>query len=234
MYFRMLQEPDSGAMTYLLADLSSREAVLIDPRGSDVTVLLAMLGEYNLHPSWILRTHPRDDDSPGRELQVLSLLQAPQVVRDLTSAATLTFGHEIVQAIPTPGHAQGCLSFLWRDRLFCGCLLDMDTCRHRCRPALPHALWDSVHEKVFTLPAETLLFSGQACRGRAVSTVLEQRSCHPWFARCTRDEFLARVRDLPEPRRATAGHGRRRRPWSAVEELGHATEGVPDHTAAVA
>lgn len=221
MYFRMLQEPDSGAMTYLLADLSSREAVLIDPRGSDATVLMAMLGEYNLRLSWLLRTHQHDGNSPRRDLHVLSLLKAPQVVQELTSPATLTFGNEIVRVIPTPGHTAGCLSFLWRDRLFCGVLLDVDSCRHQCRPALPQALWDSVQEKVFTLPAETLLFSGQTCQGRVVSTVLEQRACNPWFAGCTRDEFLARVQTLPELRRAAPTHKKRRRPWFAVAELAH-------------
>ena len=38
---------------------------------------------------------------------------------------------------------------------------------------------------------------------RAVSTVLEQRRWHPFFAGLSRDEFLARVTDLPAtPNRA--------------------------------
>jgi len=50
---------------------------------------------------------------------------------------------------------------------------------------------------VFTLPDEMLLFAGQERRARAVSTVLEQRRWHPFFAGLSRDEFLARVDALP-------------------------------------
>lgn len=96
-----------------------------------------------------------------------------------------------------PGHTSGCLSFLWRDRLFCGDLLSVDTCPFQPRPALPEALWNSAMRRVFTLPGETLLFSGHATRGRSVSNVFEQRRWHPWFGGATRDGFLARVHALP-------------------------------------
>ena len=79
----------------------------------------------------------------------------------------MVFGNELLQAIPTPGHTAGCLSFLWRDRLFCGGLLSVDTCPYQPRPVLPEALWDSATRHVFTLPDETLLFCGHTTRGWA-------------------------------------------------------------------
>ena len=39
MYFRILHDEASGELSYLLADLDAREAVLIDPRGRDLPVL---------------------------------------------------------------------------------------------------------------------------------------------------------------------------------------------------
>ena len=65
-------------------------------------------------------------------------------------------------------------------------------------PLAPEALWDSVTQKVFTLPDETLLFAGHDQRARAVSTVLEQRRWHPYFSGLTRDEFLAHMTALSE------------------------------------
>ena len=100
--------------------------------------------------------------------------------------------------LQTPGHTAGCLSYLWRDRLFCGGLLAVDACPFQPRPALPESLWDSVMNKVFRRPDETLLFTGHAQRARTVSSVLEQRRWHPWFGGATRDEFLARVRRMSE------------------------------------
>ncbi len=203
MYFRMLHDEASGAMSYLLADADAGEAVLIDPRGADVPLLLAMLDERRLRLRWVLRTHEHDAMLAG-EAAALSMLGAPVVEHRVPAGAdgVLAFGHEHLRAVATPGHTAGCLSFLWRDRLFCGDLLAVEACPFQPRPARPEALWNSVVNDVFKRPAETLLFTGHAERSRAVSTVLEQRRWHPWFGGATRDEFLARVRSLPDARAA--------------------------------
>ncbi|RPH40424.1 MAG: hypothetical protein EHM87_22180 [Burkholderiales bacterium] len=209
MYFRLLHDERSGAVSYLLGDLAAGEAVLIDPRGTDVPLLGAMLDERQLRLRWLLRTHEHDAHLPG-EAAALDALGAPRIQHALPSLqamggsgsgsvhAVIPFGNEHVRVLRTPGHTAGCLSYLWRDRLFCGGLLAVDGCHIQPRPALPEALWDSVVNDVFKRPAETLLFSGHTTRSRAVSNVLEQRRWHPWFGGATRDEFLARVHALPQ------------------------------------
>ena len=206
MYFRLLHDEASGGVSYLLADLEAGEAVLIDPRGVDVPVLTAMLDEQRLRLRWLLRTHEHDTVLTS-EPAALDALGVPRIQHRLPKAegGVLIFGHEHVRVLATPGHAAGCLSFLWRDRLFCGGLLAVDTCPYQPRPALPEALWDSVTRDVFTLPAETLLFSGHARQARAVSNVLEQRRWHPWFGGASRDDFLARVHALPPSSPSTTG-----------------------------
>jgi glyoxylase-like metal-dependent hydrolase (beta-lactamase superfamily II) len=211
MYFRMLLDEASGALSYLLADLPAGEAVLIDPRGPDLPVLQAMLDEHRLRLRWILRTHAHARTPPT------PALGAPEVGghhaldgatnADLAPPTLLPFGDEHVSVLATPGHTPACLSFRWRDRLFCGDLLSTGECPHQPWPAAPQALWDSVTREVFTLPAETLLFAAHvatlaregrgattcAGQGQVVSTVLEQRRRHPWFAQPSRDAFLASV-----------------------------------------
>jgi sulfur dioxygenase len=209
MYFRMLHEAGSGRMSYLLADLAVGEAVLVDPRPADVPLLQAMLGEHQLRLRWLLRTHEHDALQPQGQraaAQALAALRAPCVQHRVPEPALLDFGHEVVRVLPTPGHTGHCLSFLWRDRLFCGGLLSVDTCPDQPRPADPEALWDSVTRQVFTLPDETLVFTGHARRGRAVSTVFEQRRWHPHFAGAGRDTFLARMAALPVRAPSTATH----------------------------
>lgn len=201
MYFRILFDETSGAVSYLLADLNTRKCVLIDARVTDVPVLTAMLDEHNLRLCWLLRTHEHGDRNAdeARTLNGLAAMRSqrpvdtPPLLPD-DEPGMLVFGNELLRVIPTPGHTAGCQSFLWRDRLFCGGLLSVDACPFQPRPAVPEALWDSATRHVFTLPGETLLFCGHATGGRAVSNVLEQRRWHPWFAGATRDEFLARVR----------------------------------------
>jgi glyoxylase-like metal-dependent hydrolase (beta-lactamase superfamily II) len=192
MYFRILLDETSQAMSYLLADLDAGAAVLIDPRGADLPVLNAMLNEHKLQLHWVLLTHQHESQEPG-EKEALAALGAPCVERDSHASDLIVFGNEHLRVIATPGHTSDCLSFLWRDRLFCGDLLTVNLCPHQPFPALPEALWDSATQKIFTLPAETLLFSGHAHRARSVTNVLEQRRWHPWFCGAGRDEFLSRV-----------------------------------------
>lgn len=200
MYFRMLHDEASGAMSYLLADLEARSAVLIDPRGSDLAVLQALLAEHGLQLRWVLRTHEHDARLPAAERRAQAALArfgAPVIAHEAPADPVLPFGDEHLQVVATPGHTGHCLSFRWRDRLFCGGLMAVDACPFQPRPEQPDALWDSVTSQVFTLPDETLLFSGHARRGRAASTVFEERRWHPWFGTGGRDEFLARVATLP-------------------------------------
>lgn len=202
-YFRILNNEASGALTYLLADLDAREAVLIDPHASDLPLLLALLAERELRLCWVLRTHHHDALQPG-EPEQLARLGASVVQGDTLAAlpsegaAALPFGAELVRVLPTPGHTPHCLSFAWRDRLFCGDLLAVTACPHQPCPAEPEALWDSMNQRIFSLPDETLLFAGHEQHARAVSTVLEQRRWHPYFAGLTRDEFLAQMAALSE------------------------------------
>lgn len=206
MYFRILHNETNGELTYLLADLTAREAVLIDPRGRDLPVLAALLSERDLRLRWVLRTH-HHDAIHFTEPTLLARLGAPVVQgggnRNASEAlghdgAFLPFGDELIHVLATPGHTPTCLSFGWRDRLFCGGLLAVTACPHQAVPQAPEALWDSVTQKVFTLPDETLLFAGHEQRARAVSTVLEQRRWHPFFSGLTRDEFLGRMAVLSE------------------------------------
>jgi glyoxylase-like metal-dependent hydrolase (beta-lactamase superfamily II) len=204
MYFRILNNDSTGELTYLLADIDAREAVLIDPKGRDVALLTALLAERDLRLRWILRTHHHDGLQP-REHAQLSLFGVPFVQGDSAlpgriglDGAVLPLGNEMVRVLTTPGHTGHCLSFAWRDRLFTGGLLALQSCPHQPLPADPQALWESVTQRIFSLPNETLLFAGHEQRARAVSTVQEQRRWHPLFANCSRDEFLAQLAALPD------------------------------------
>ncbi len=177
MYFRILLDEASGLISYLMADLEAAEAVLIDPRPNDEGVIRAMLHEYRLGLVRALCT-----DGHG-------CAQAPLP----SDGELVTFGAEHIRVVATPGHTERGLSFLWRDRLFCGGLLAPLACPEAPGLSSPADWWDSAHHKVLALPAETLLFSGHAAAEWSVSNVLTQRRRHPWFAGLRRDEALARM-----------------------------------------
>ncbi len=206
MYFRVLHNQASGFTSYLLGDTTKNEAVLIDPRIADVAVTRAILNDQRLRLTSILFTHEHEQ----AKNQSASKSDIVPVNADVLAAyasfhdgdieldakpenGLLTFGNEVLHIIKTPGHTRNCQSFLWRDRLFCGDLLTVDCCPHQPRPVSADEMWNSVTQNVFLLPAETLLFSGHTKQAKFLSSVLEQRLWHPWFAGTTRDTFFIRV-----------------------------------------
>jgi glyoxylase-like metal-dependent hydrolase (beta-lactamase superfamily II) len=82
---------------------------------------------------------------------------------------------------------------LWQDRIFCGDALELGGCGQvengECDPG---RLYDSVMNRLFVLPDETLVFPGHDFHGRTVSTIGEERRCNPFFAARSRDAFLSR------------------------------------------
>ena len=107
---------------------------------ADRKVLQALLDERGLRLRWVLRTHQHDQLQP-MEFARLRQLGAPMVqgetrdgVQGVRHGEVLELGQERVQVWATPGHTEHCLSYLWRDRVFCGGLLAVDACPHQPRP----------------------------------------------------------------------------------------------------
>ena len=57
MIFRQLFNPADSAMTYLIGDPASGEAVVIDPLKYQATLIRALLAEHHLRLKYVLRTH---------------------------------------------------------------------------------------------------------------------------------------------------------------------------------
>ena len=201
MYFRNLRDDTSGELSYLIADVRSREAVLVDPRPNDVSLLSALLAEQQLVLRWVLRTHHHDVQISA-DWTALSRLGGRIVQSDAYESSytpenheKLPFGSEFIQVMYSPGHTSHCLSFLWRDRLFCGGLLDVSQCSHQPFAAEPALLWDT-RQQILKLPIETLLFSSHAKDSCSISSLMDQRRMNPFFGNLSRDEFMKSMASL--------------------------------------
>ncbi len=122
-------------------------------------------------------------------------------------------GALVLKAIPTPGHTPACMSFQVADAVFTGDALFLDDVGvGRCDfpRGDANALYDSVEQRLFTLPPETRLFVGHdyppAGRAwRASTTVGAARLRNVQLTAVTpRGEFVARRtqrdRSLTAPR----------------------------------
>jgi sulfur dioxygenase len=216
MYFRQLIDHAEGVRAYLLADADALEAVVVDARAAEHALVRALLAERRLVLRWVLVTHCHHRPGEAAALAALAALAgATSVVGGDASLGhragdgdTITFGGEVLQVLSTPGHSRDSVSYLWRDRIFCGDALALGGCGALDGPGADAGqAYDSVTQKLFALPDETLVFPGHDRRGRTVSTIAEERARNRAFLGRTRDDFVFAFGRGSRPR--TAGARRR-------------------------
>ena len=213
MLFRQLFDPGSSTYTYLVADAASRDAALIDPVLEQVTRDLDVLERLGLRLRWVLETHVHADHvtgaaglcaATGARLALGAASGAGCADRLLDDGDTVEIGAERLRVLATPGHTDGCVSYLWRDRVFTGDALLIGSCgRTDFQEGDAGRLYDSLAGQLFTLPGETLVYPAHDYRGRRVSSIDQERATNEFFAGNEREAFVRALDalDLPPPKR---------------------------------
>ena len=212
MFFRQLFHPESSTYTYILADSTWRDAVVIDAVSDATNAVLATLREQDLHLTHILETHLHADHiSAAKKLRevtdaqvVLSALAGADCADlQVSDGDFLVLGDDVIRVLATPGHTPESLSFRWHDRVFTGDALLIGGCgRTDFQGGDAGTLYDSITEKLFVLPEETLVYPGHDYQGRRVSCIAEEKQLNPRLAGKSRQEFIEIMHnlDLPKPR----------------------------------
>jgi sulfur dioxygenase len=213
MIFRQLFEPETCTYTYLLGCERTRRAVLIDPVAGEVDAYIALLGSLNLTLVYTLETHVHADHITGSGLLRERLGSKSVVHRDagamcadllVTDGVTLQVGDLEILVRHTPGHTNGCVSFAMADRVFTGDALFIGGCgRTDFQQGDPGKLYDSIHQKLFSLPPDTLVYPGHDYAGNTVSTIRQEMNKNPRLGGGkSREEFIALMNalDLPYPK----------------------------------
>lgn len=213
MFFRQLFDGDTCTYTYVLADETAREAVIIDPVKEHVGAYLELLSRENLQLKCVLDTHVHADhvtgagdlrDKTGAPTAIYETAKAACASLRLRDGAKIPFGKFKLKVIHTPGHTPCSASFFAEGRVFTGDALLIDGCgRTDFQGGSPETLWDSITEKLFALPSDTLVYPGHDYHGKNHSTIAEQRKSNSRLAGKTRSQFVKIMNglNLPEPKR---------------------------------
>lgn len=189
--FRQLFDPESATYTYLIGDRQSGEAVLIDPVFEQVRRDAALMEELGLRLVCTLETHVHADHVTGAwmlkqrtgcSIALSRHSGAEGADRYLGDGETVAFGGRHLDVRETPGHTDGCVTYVLDDRsmAFTGdCLLIRGSGRTDFQQGDSATMYRSVHEKIFSLPDECLLYPGHDYRGIMVTTVMEEKLFNP-------------------------------------------------------
>lgn len=213
MLFRQLLDLETRTYTYLIGDPPSGRAALVDPVLEQVERDLRLLQELGLTLRYCLETHIHADHITGtarlRERTgcagvVPAGAEVPCADRSLQDGECLPLGKVIIEAIATPGHTDSHLAYRIHggagDLVLTGDALFIRGCgRTDFQNGDAGILYDSVTERLMTLPEATRVYPGHDYRGQTVSTIGEEKQFNPRFAGRTREEFIALMADLNLP-----------------------------------
>ena len=159
-----LFDPESSTFTYMLVDLPTREAIVVDSVDRlierDLVARAAAWTDGRATSSKRTRTPTTSPargccaTRPARKAAAPFKCGISPADVQLAHGDTLRFGAgEEVHAIHTPGHTSGSTSYLWRNNVLTGDTLLIDGCgRTDFQSGDAGSLYDSVHERLFTLP----------------------------------------------------------------------------------
>lgn len=210
--FRQLFDPVSFTYTYLLADGSARESVLIDPVFEQAGRDAALLRELGLKLLWTLETHVHADHVTaaallksrlGSRIAVAKAAGADGADRYLQDCDTVRFGARHLTVRATPGHTMGCLTYVLDNEsmAFTGDSLLIRGCgRTDFQEGDARTLYRSLKSRVLTLPDNCLLYPAHDYRGLTVTSVAEERRFNPRFGgELSEDDFIGFMANLGLP-----------------------------------
>jgi sulfur dioxygenase len=183
--FRQLFDEKTWTYSYIIGDSITRKAVIIDPVLDKVDRDLRILNELELSLVYILDTHIHADHITGSGMlrqktgakivmgNWASIAKPDILLKDNESLAIWDIE---IQALETPGHTNGCTSYLADDMIFTGdTLLIRKTGRTDFQQWSPEKLYYSIKNKIYTLPDATKIYPWHDYTGQMMSTVWEEK-----------------------------------------------------------
>jgi glyoxylase-like metal-dependent hydrolase (beta-lactamase superfamily II)/rhodanese-related sulfurtransferase len=195
-----------GCRSYLVGCAASCAAVLIDPELSLIDRYLGEVSRQGLRVRYVVETHTHADHfSAARELArrlgaslvMHRLSPAPFPDMRLDDGCMLIVGELRLQALHTPGHTRDSMCLIMDDRVFTGdTLLIGGTGRTDLPSGDPHALYESLFDKLLNLPPETLVFPAHEYKGRDHSTIAAEIAENPRLQKTDRTAFVEMMEHL--------------------------------------
>ncbi|HEX7885118.1 MAG TPA: MBL fold metallo-hydrolase [Phenylobacterium sp.] len=195
-----------GCQSYVVGCEATRAAVVIDPELSQIDRYRGLLAQQGLTLRYIVDTHTHADHfSASKELARLTgapvvmnrLSPAPYADLRLDDGDMLIVGELRLKALHTPGHTRDSMCLAMEDRVFTGdTLLIGGTGRSDLPTGDPHALFESLFDRLLKLPAELLVFPAHDYKGRTHSTIGDEIAQNPRLQKTERAAFVEMMQNL--------------------------------------
>lgn len=213
--FRQLFDPQSSTYSYLLGDRATGEAILIDPVFEQAARDAALIRELDLRLVATVDTHAHADHVTGAwllrkrlggKIAISAASGAQGADIRLADGDRVRFGARHVTGLATPGHTNGCMSFVLDDEsmAFTGDALLIRGCgRTDFQQGSARNLYRSIKTRIFTLPDDCVLWPAHDYRGLTATSVGEEKVHNPRLGgNISEADFVGYMQNLglPHPR----------------------------------
>lgn len=183
---RQLFDNKSSTYTYLVWDSITRDAALIDPVLNLAGRDLNLISELELKLKYVLETHIHADHITGSGR--LRDITSAQVIVHFNSHSKcadwlvhegdqIDLGNHAINVIHTPGHTSTDVCYQIEGAIFTGDALHIRGCgRTDFQSGDAGQLYDSITQKLFTLPDETIVYPGHDYKGLSSSSIGEEKA----------------------------------------------------------
>eukprot|EP00286_Rhodomonas_abbreviata_P021438 CAMPEP_0181292044 /NCGR_PEP_ID=MMETSP1101-20121128/2293_1 /TAXON_ID=46948 /ORGANISM="Rhodomonas abbreviata, Strain Caron Lab Isolate" /LENGTH=236 /DNA_ID=CAMNT_0023396481 /DNA_START=16 /DNA_END=726 /DNA_ORIENTATION=- len=208
--FRQLFEKESSTYTYLLADKTTKDAILIDSVIETVERDVNLINELGLKLIKSLNTHCHADHVTGTGKMktlvpgmksVISKASTAKADEFIEHGDVIKFGAHSLEVRATPGHTDGCVTFVLNGGKMCftgDAVLIRGCGRTDFQAGNSGQLYESVHTQIFTLPEDCVLYPAHDYKGLTSSTVGEEKTKNPRLTK-TKEEFIEIMANLGLP-----------------------------------
>ncbi|MBI3773169.1 MAG: MBL fold metallo-hydrolase [Gammaproteobacteria bacterium] len=207
MIVRQLMDRDTCTYTYLLIDPETRQGALIDPVKEWVDRDLELIVELGVELLYVLETHVHADhvtsagiirQKTGAKIVYSAAADVKAIDVPIHDGDTLMISDHVIKALATPGHTDGCVSYLIDGAVFTGDALLIRGCgRTDFQQGNPSSLYTSITSKLFSLPEDTIVYPAHDYNGRMSSTIGEEKKWNPRIGQGKSHEaFVALMNNL--------------------------------------
>jgi sulfur dioxygenase len=207
--FQQLFDDESSTFTYLLWDANTKDAILVDPVDIQVDRDIKAAQDLGLNLVYGVNTHAHADHITGTGLLRQKVPGLQSIISEGSGAKAdvhvgagdrITFGHRFLEVRATPGHTDGCLSYVADDQSFVltGDTMMIQGCgRTDFQGGSAAKLYESVQTQLFTLPPETTVYPAHDYKGRTSSTIGAEIESNPRLGKAkTKEDFIEIMANL--------------------------------------
>lgn len=201
MMFKLLTVGELQVNCYILADETTRDAVIIDP-GAEPEIIKGCISRNGLNPSLIINTHGHADHIGANRFFNLPIwiheldkdflidtrknlsaifgmrVISPDAAKLIKEGDEIRIGDITLAVIHTPGHTPGSISLKVDNMVFTG---DALFCEGVGRTDFPYGsekeLIESITRKILVLPNDTVVYPGHG----PASTVGHEKKNNPFL-----------------------------------------------------